>query len=166
MSDEEYAARVVMDWMERARNWARRLKKPKIRRLSRRLKPTRAAKSLVHTVNRAVNEDDLVLVIGREHLEAAKWGHGDWNFDNLPQVPLSEGFKINRGAVGLMSGETPEEAPVDDVPQEEPLPKNQRSRKRQRSRKKSETRLKWHSNVPNLPEKEIAYKEAEIPKRA
>ena len=43
-----------------------------------------------------MNEDDLVLVIGREHLEAAKWGHGDWNFDNLPQVPLSEGFKINR----------------------------------------------------------------------
>jgi hypothetical protein len=40
---------------------------------------TRAAKALVHTVNRARVDEDLQLVVGREHLAAAKWGHDAWN---------------------------------------------------------------------------------------
>jgi len=40
---------------------------------------------LVHVVNRAMNEEELELVIGREHLEATKWGHGDWNLSTFLQ---------------------------------------------------------------------------------
>ena len=47
---------------------------------------TRAAKSLIHVANRAVNEEDLVLIVGREHLDAAKWGHGDWNLTAVLQT--------------------------------------------------------------------------------
>ena len=80
VSDEEYAARVVMDWMERRKALGETLEEAEDPKIVPTFEAhTRAAKSLVHTVNRAVNEDDLVLVIGREHLEAAKWGHGDWN---------------------------------------------------------------------------------------
>ncbi len=80
MNPDEFAERVVMGWMERRKGLGETLdeaKDPKI-------VPTfeahsRAAKALVHTVNCVANDGDLVLIIGREHLEAAKWGHGEWN---------------------------------------------------------------------------------------
>jgi hypothetical protein len=40
---------------------------------------SRASKSLVYAVNRAADEEDLEWVLGREHLEATKWGYGEWN---------------------------------------------------------------------------------------
>ncbi|MGB2373414.1 MAG: hypothetical protein ACPIA6_06935 [Poseidonia sp.] len=80
LSEDEFAQRVVMDWMDRRKALGETLDEA----LDPKIVPTfeahtRASKALVHTVNRAANEDDLVLVVGREHLEAAKWGHGDWN---------------------------------------------------------------------------------------
>lgn len=86
INTEEFAERVVMGWMERRKALGETLDEaqdPKI-------VPTfeahsRASKALVHTVNRAANEEDLALVIGREHLEAEKWGHGDWNLSTYLQ---------------------------------------------------------------------------------
>ena len=80
LSEEEFAAKVVMDWMERRKALGETLEEAKDPKIVPTFEAhTRASKALVHTVNRAANEDDLVLVIGREHLEAEKWGHGEWN---------------------------------------------------------------------------------------
>jgi hypothetical protein len=86
MAAEEFSERVVMDWMERRKALGETLDEA----LDPKIVPTfeahsRAAKSLVHTVNRAVNEDDLELIIGREHLEATKWGHDEWNLSAFLQ---------------------------------------------------------------------------------
>ena len=80
INPDEFAERVVMGWMERRKALGETLDEahdPKI--LPTFEAHTRASKALVHTVNRAVTEAELALVVGREHLEAAKWGHGEWN---------------------------------------------------------------------------------------
>jgi hypothetical protein len=80
INPDEFAERVVMSWMERRKALGETLDEahdPKI--VPTFEAHTRASKALVHTVNRAVNDDELALVVGREHLEAAKWGHGEWN---------------------------------------------------------------------------------------
>lgn len=75
-----------MDWMERRKALGETLDEA----LDPKIVPTfeahtRASKALVHAVNRAMNEEDLVFVVGREHLEASKWGHGDWNLSAFLQ---------------------------------------------------------------------------------
>jgi hypothetical protein len=80
INPDEFAERVVMGWMERRKALGETLDEahdPKI--VPTFEAHTRASKALVHTVNRAVTEAELALVVGREHLEAAKWGHGEWN---------------------------------------------------------------------------------------
>ena len=80
---EEYADRVVLNWMGRRKDLGESIDEkddPKI-------VPTfqahsRASKSLVYAVNRAATEDDLEWVLGREHLEATKWGYGEWNLSS------------------------------------------------------------------------------------
>ena len=80
LSEDEFAERVVMDWMDRRKALGETLEEAEDPKIVPTFEAhTRASKALVHTVNRAANEDDLVLVVGREHLEATKWGHGDWN---------------------------------------------------------------------------------------
>jgi len=71
---------VVLNWMERRKALGETLEESEDPKIVPTFEAhTRAAKALVHTVNRALNEDELVLVVGREHLEASRWGHGDWN---------------------------------------------------------------------------------------
>ena len=86
IAESEYAERVVMDWMERRKALGETLDEA----LDPKIVPTfeahtRASKALVHAVNRAMNDEDLVFVVGREHLEASKWGHGDWNLSAFLQ---------------------------------------------------------------------------------
>ena len=86
VSQDEFVERVVMDWMERRKALGETLDEA----MDPKIVPTfeahsRAAKALVHTVNRAVSEDELELIVGREHLDAAKWGHGDWNLSTFLQ---------------------------------------------------------------------------------
>ena len=80
ISPEEFAQRVVLNWMERRKALGETLEESEDPKIVPTFEAhTRAAKALVHTVNRALNEDELVLVVGREHLEASRWGHSDWN---------------------------------------------------------------------------------------
>ena len=75
-----------MDWMDRRKALGETLDEamdPKI--VPTFEAHTRASKALVHVVNRAMNEEDLELIIGREHLEATKWGHGAWNLSTFLQ---------------------------------------------------------------------------------
>ena len=83
MAPAEYAERVVLNWMNRRIALGETIEEsedPKI-------VPTfnahqRAAEALVHTVNRT-KENNLAFVLGREHLDAAKWGFGEWNLSTF-----------------------------------------------------------------------------------
>jgi hypothetical protein len=80
VSDDEFAERVVLDWMDRRKALGETLDETKDPKIVPTFEAhTRAAKALVHTVNRARVDEDLQLVVGREHLAAAKWGHDAWN---------------------------------------------------------------------------------------
>lgn len=78
--EEEFADAVCLDWMERRKALGETLDEkedPKI-------VPTyeahlRASQTMVHTVTRWMREEDLVGIVGREHLDAKEWGHGAWN---------------------------------------------------------------------------------------
>ena len=78
--EDEFAESVCMDWMERRKELGETLDEtedPKI-------VPTyeahdRATRLLVHTLSVLRTTPDLVGILGREHLKADLWGHGDWN---------------------------------------------------------------------------------------
>ena len=80
IAEEEFASSVCIDWMQRRKALGETLDEkedPKI-------VPTyeahdRASRTLVHAINTWSADDNLVGIIGREHLRAAEWGHGAWN---------------------------------------------------------------------------------------
>jgi hypothetical protein len=84
LPESEYAEKVCMDWMERRKALGETLDETEDARIV----PTyeahdRAAKSLVYTMNRWNSESDIVAIIGRDHLEARKWGTGQWNISTV-----------------------------------------------------------------------------------
>ena len=84
LPESEYAEKVCMDWMERRKGLGETLDEKEDARIV----PTyeahnRAAKSLVYTMNRWNSESDIVAIIGRDHLEARKWGTGQWNVSTV-----------------------------------------------------------------------------------
>ena len=87
LSADEFAERVVLGWMDRRKELGETLDEAQDPKIVPTFEAhTRASKALVHTVNRVNREDDLVLVIGREHLDAEKWGHGEWNLSVFLQA--------------------------------------------------------------------------------
>ena len=87
ISEEEFAERVVLGWMDRRKELGETLDEAQDPKIVPTFEAhTRASKALVHTVNRAVNEADLALIVGREHLEAEKWGHGSLNLSAYLQT--------------------------------------------------------------------------------
>lgn len=86
MSNEEFAQAVVLDWMERRKGLGETLEESQDPKIIPTFEAhTRAAKALVHLVSRVQNEPELVFILGREHLDAAKWGHGVWNLSAFVQ---------------------------------------------------------------------------------
>ncbi|MBL6882178.1 MAG: hypothetical protein ISR25_04490 [Candidatus Poseidoniaceae archaeon] len=84
LPESEYAEKVCMDWMERRKALGETLDETEDARIV----PTyeahdRAAKSLVYTMNRWNSESDIAAIIGRDHLEARKWGTGQWNISKV-----------------------------------------------------------------------------------
>ena len=82
--EQEYAERVCLDWMERRKELGETMDEKEDPRIV----PTfeahdRAAKALVHTMKRWMNEENLVAIIGRDHLEARKWGTFSWNLSTI-----------------------------------------------------------------------------------
>ena len=82
--EQEYAERVCLDWMERRKELGETMDEKEDPRIV----PTfeahdRAAKALVHTMKRWNSEDSLVAIIGRDHLEARKWGTFSWNLSTV-----------------------------------------------------------------------------------
>lgn len=76
----EFSEKVCEDWMERRKELGETLDESKDPRII----PTfeahdRAARGLHHAVNRK----EFIQIIGREHLDAKEWGHGEWNLAKL-----------------------------------------------------------------------------------
>ena len=88
MASEEYSERVVLNWMERRKALGESLDEkddPKI--VPTFEAHTRASTSLVYAINLAAEDHELQWIVGREHLEAIKWGHGAWNLKAFLHSP-------------------------------------------------------------------------------
>ncbi|MAH90977.1 MAG: hypothetical protein CMA11_04335 [Euryarchaeota archaeon] len=80
MSESEFSEKVCSDWMQRRKDLGETLDEKKDPRII----PTfeshdRNSRGLHY----AVNQKQHVQILGRDHLDAKFWGHGDWNLDNL-----------------------------------------------------------------------------------
>ena len=76
----EFASKVCLDWMKRRKHLGETLDE----NIDAKIIPTyqaheSASTKLVHAITRWQTEQDLVGILGREHLDAPKWGHGEMN---------------------------------------------------------------------------------------
>lgn len=81
--EAEYAEKVCIDWMDRRKTLGETLDEkedPKI--IPTYEAHTRNSTLLVHAITEWKNNDQNIGIVGREHLDAASWGHGDVNLSN------------------------------------------------------------------------------------
>ncbi len=86
--EEEFSELVCLDWMGRRKELGETLDESEDAKIV----PTyeahdRAARALVYTITLCDTSSTLVGILGREHLKAGQWGHGQWN---LRQYLLDE----------------------------------------------------------------------------
>ena len=80
LGESEYSERVCADWMQRRKDMGETLDESKDPRII----PTFEAHDRnSRTLHHAVNQNGFVQILGREHLDAKLWGHGDWNLGRL-----------------------------------------------------------------------------------
>ncbi len=80
MGESEFAEKVCEDWMTRRKEMGETLDESKDPRII----PTfQAHDRNSRTLHHAVNISGYVQILGREHLDAHLWGHGEWNLGNL-----------------------------------------------------------------------------------
>jgi len=82
--EEEFSQKVCLDWMDRRKELGETLDEAKDPKII----PTyeahdRTSRLLVHTISRWNKEEGLTGIVGREHLDANKWGHGEFNIRNI-----------------------------------------------------------------------------------
>ncbi len=80
LPEDEFAQKVCLDWMDRRKQPGETLDEKQDPKII----PTyeahdRTSRLLVHTITRWGQEESLIGIVGREHMDAAKWGHGDNN---------------------------------------------------------------------------------------
>jgi len=80
MSESEYAEKVCADWMQRRKDMGETLEQSEDPRIIPTFEAHDRNSRLLH---HAVNTQGYVQILGREHLEAKMWGHGDWNLERL-----------------------------------------------------------------------------------
>ena len=83
LPEEEFAEEVCIDWMGRRKQLGETLDEkedPKI--IPTYEAHSRNSKLLVHAITEWNNNADCIGIIGREHLEASQWGHGNNNLTN------------------------------------------------------------------------------------
>jgi hypothetical protein len=86
--EDEFAELVCLDWMSRRKELGETLDENEDAKIV----PTyeahdRATRALVYAITLCATSPTLVGVLGREHLKAGQWGHGQWN---LRQYLLDE----------------------------------------------------------------------------
>ncbi len=84
LPEEEFAQKVCLDWMDRRKELGETLDEKKDPKII----PTyeahdRTSRLLVHAITRWSKEESLVGIVGREHMDAEKWGHGEFNVHTL-----------------------------------------------------------------------------------
>ena len=82
--EEEFAQKVCLDWMDRRKELGETLDETKDPKII----PTyeahdKTSRLLVYALTRWSNENGLIGIVGREHMDAQKWGHGDFNIRNM-----------------------------------------------------------------------------------
>ncbi len=82
--EEEFAEKVCLDWMERRKQLGETLDEKEDPKII----PTyeahkRNASLLVHAITTWQNDSTLIGIVGREHLDASKWGHGETNLQTI-----------------------------------------------------------------------------------
>ena len=82
--EEEFAQKVCLDWMDRRKELGETLDESKDPKII----PTyeahdRTSRLLVHAITRWNKEDGVIGIVGREHMDANKWGHGEFNIRNI-----------------------------------------------------------------------------------
>ena len=83
LPEEEFAEKVCIDWMDRRKQLGETLDEkedPKI--IPTYEAHSRNSKLLVHAITEWNKNPDCIGIIGREHLEASLWGHGENNLAN------------------------------------------------------------------------------------
>lgn len=78
--EDEFAQKVCLDWMDRRKELGETLDEKKDPKII----PTyeahdRTSRLLVHTITKWEQEDSIIGIVGREHMDAEKWGHGENN---------------------------------------------------------------------------------------
>ncbi|MDP6333323.1 MAG: hypothetical protein QF479_01660 [Candidatus Poseidoniaceae archaeon] len=84
MPEEEFAQKVCLDWMDRRKELGETLDETKDAKII----PTyeahdRTSRLLVYAMTRWNNEEGIIGIVGREHMDAKKWGHGDFNIHHI-----------------------------------------------------------------------------------
>ena len=82
--EEEFAQKVCLDLMDRRKELGETLDETKDPKII----PTyeahdKTSRLLVYALTRWSNENGLIGIVGREHMDAQKWGHGDFNIRNI-----------------------------------------------------------------------------------
>ena len=82
--EDEFAQKVCLDWMDRRKELGETLDEKKDPKII----PTyeahdRTSRLLVHTITKWKQEDSIIGIVGREHMDAEKWGHGENNILNI-----------------------------------------------------------------------------------
>ena len=89
---EEYSEIVIMDWMRRREELGETLdetKDPRI--LPTMTSHSKLTKTLHHLFVSCKNNESYEIIVGRDHLNKSKWGHGAWNIANI--LRRNENFK-------------------------------------------------------------------------
>ena len=82
--EDEFAQKVCLDWMERRKELGETLDEKKDPKII----PTyeahdKTSRLLVHTLTKWGQDESLIGIVGREHMEAEKWGHGENNIAEI-----------------------------------------------------------------------------------
>ncbi len=83
LPEEEFAEKVCIDWMDRRKQLGETLDEKEDPKII----PTyeahaRNSRLLVHVITEWQNSSENIGIVGREHLDAALWGHGEFNLTN------------------------------------------------------------------------------------
>ena len=80
MSESEFSEKVCQDWMERRKALGETLDEKQDPRIIPSFESHVKNSRLLH---HSVNQKDMIQILGRDHLDAKMWGHGEWNLGNL-----------------------------------------------------------------------------------
>ena len=83
LPEDEFADQVCIDWMERRKQLGETLDEKEDPKII----PTyeahaRNSRLLVHVITEWQNSSENIGIVGREHLDAGLWGHGEFNLTN------------------------------------------------------------------------------------